>query len=296
MGRTDIRGVLSFSCSYWNFQQAMEPPVYPFCEEEVDRIAPYRMAYSRSPFLLFSILQAGRIRYTVDEGSFYLNAGEALVIPLDAGYRFESFSTGAKYRKSVLEIRGLLLKAFAQSLSLDRVFKFRPDDPEDLLRHFHRIGLLLRENRQAHVPELMGRTHFLLNLFSAAAKPAQTPPERLQKAQTLIEDSLQLPVSVARLEEELGVSHSTLDRLFRNYLGLSAGEYWVRRKILAAEYLLKNTDLSIKELSFRLGYSSQFHFSNMFKKRRGVSPRDFRKKLLGNQTINIGPNQNHIGF
>ena len=71
----------------------------------------------------------------------------------------------------------------------------------------------------------------------------------------------------------------------RRFQGVSCREYYLRRKMLAAEYLLKNTELSIKEIAYRLGCSSPFHFSNLFRERRGLSPSNFRERSLKNVQI-----------
>ena len=59
--------------------------------------------------------------------------------------------------------------------------------------------------------------------------------------------------------------------------------------VYAAEYLLKNTELSIKEIAYRLGCSSPFHFSNLFRERRGLSPSSFRERSLKNMQISSTP-------
>lgn len=290
MERGDIRGVLSFRNSYWNLKQEEEPPVYPFCEEEVDRVEPHRISsYHRSPFLLINILQKGRIHYCVERRDIILNENEGLIIPLDASYSFESYSTGAAYRKSVLEIRGSLLRPLSQALHLNVVSHFKITDMDEILSRFSRIEKLLKSGNARHIPELMGETYYLLHLFSAYAKPPPPLPPLLAEGIALVDNALHQPVSIAWLGEQLKVSHSTLDRLFREHLGISARNYWIRRKMLAAEYMLKNTTLLVKEIAFRLGYSSLFHFSAEFKKSSGYSPREFRKSQL--EPLNISEDQ-----
>jgi len=106
-------------------------------------------------------------------------------------------------------------------------------------------------------------------------KPLQKTPVAF--AQNAVEELLSVPVDLNVLERRLRVSRSTLGRLFRSEAGISPREYWIRRKIHRAKYYLSCTDLSIKEIAYRLGYSSQFHFSGEFRKRLCLSPTEFRK-------------------
>ena len=288
MGRTDIQGVLSFECNYWSFQQEEEPPVYPFCEEEVERVSPYRMEMHRVSYLLFSVMLSGQIHYIVEGKDYILHAGEAMVIPMDSLYTQESFTTGP-YVKQVLEIRGSLVKAYAAGLRLDTVQQFRLPDPEEISGRLRRIGKLLRENHSGDEPELIGQTHYLMSFFAGAGKPVPSLPPLFYRIREEIENLLDRPFSVTELVRRTGASHSTMDRLMRRFQGVSCREYYLGRKMLAAEYLLKNTELSIKEIAYRLGCSSPFHFSNLFRERRGLSPSSFRERSLKNMQISSTP-------
>ena len=288
MGRTDIQGVLSFECNYWSFQQEEEPPVYPFCEEEVERVSPYRMEMHRVSYLLFSVMLSGQIHYIVEGKDYILHAGEAMVIPMDSLYTQESFTTGP-YVKQVLEIRGSLVKAYAAGLRLDTVRQFRLPDLEEISGRLRRIGKLLRENHSGDEPELIGQTHYLMSFFAGAGKPVPSLPPLFYRIREEIENLLDRPFSVTELVRRTGASHSTMDRLMRRFQGVSCREYYLGRKMLAAEYLLKNTELSIKEIAYRLGCSSPFHFSNLFRERRGLSPSSFRERSLKNMQISSTP-------
>ena len=288
MGRTDIQGVLSFECNYWSFQQEEEPPVYPFCEEEVERVSPYRMEMHRVSYLLFSVMLSGQIHYIVEGKDYILHAGEAMVIPMDSLYTQESFTTGP-YVKQVLEIRGSLVKAYAAGLRLDTVRQFRLPDPEEISGRLRRIGKLLRENHSGDEPELIGQTHYLMSFFAGAGKPVPSLPPLFYRIREEIENLLDRPFSVTELVRRTGASHSKMDRLMRRFQGVSCREYYLGRKMLAAEYLLKNTELSIKEIAYRLGCSSPFHFSNLFRERRGLSPSSFRERSLKNMQISSTP-------
>ena len=288
MGRTDIQGVLSFECNYWSFQQEEEPPVYPFCEEEVERVSPYRMEMHRVSYLLFSVMLSGQIHYIVEGKDYILHAGEAMVIPMDSLYTQESFTTGP-YVKQVLEIRGSLVNAYAAGLRLETVRQFRRPDPEEISGRLRRIGKLLRENHSGDEPELIGQTHYLMSFFAGAGKPVPSLPPLFYRIREEIENLLDRPFSVTELVRRTGASHSTMDRLMRRFQGVSCREYYLGRKMLAAEYLLKNTELSIKEIAYRLGCSSPFHFSNLFRERRGLSPSSFRERSLKNMQISSTP-------
>jgi len=75
---------------------------------------------------------------------------------------------------------------------------------------------------------------------------------------------------------ELGVTTGTLSRTLTKLTGRTTKQLILDRVLLEAARLLRFSDLSIKEIAARLGYSDQFAFSKAFKRRRGEAPLDFR--------------------
>ena len=76
--------------------------------------------------------------------------------------------------------------------------------------------------------------------------------------------------------DELGVTPGTLSRTLTKLTGRTTKQLIVERVILEAVRLLRFSDLSIKEIAARLGFSDQFAFSKAFKRQRGEAPLDFR--------------------
>jgi len=85
------------------------------------------------------------------------------------------------------------------------------------------------------------------------------------------------PFPISRLLRETGVSRVHLDRMLCNQVGLSSREYWEKRREEEACHRLESTDQSVKEIGFNLGFKQASHFTNWFKRRKGVSPLVFRR-------------------
>ena len=77
---------------------------------------------------------------------------------------------------------------------------------------------------------------------------------------------------------ELGVSPGTLSRVLTRLTGRTAKALILERVMLEAVRLLRFSDLSVKEIADRLGFSDQFAFSKAFKRQRGEAPLDFRSR------------------
>jgi AraC family transcriptional regulator len=69
-------------------------------------------------------------------------------------------------------------------------------------------------------------------------------------------------------------------RLFKKLTGASPHAYLATLRVARAEVLLAETDLSISEVSERVGYSSPSHFTKAFRQATGLAPRAYRAALV----------------
>jgi AraC family transcriptional regulator, transcriptional activator of pobA len=82
----------------------------------------------------------------------------------------------------------------------------------------------------------------------------------------------------AHYSAELGVTTGTLSRTLMRLSGRTTKQLILDRVLLEGARLLRFSDLSIKEIAARLGFTDQFAFSKAFKRQRGEAPLDFRNR------------------
>ena len=91
-----------------------------------------------------------------------------------------------------------------------------------------------------------------------------------------IAEQIAQPLKVADVATGMNLPVRTLHQKVYRLTGESPA-YWIcRRKIDAAKTALLETRKSVKEIAYELGYSNPFHFSQVFKKATGVSPKMWR--------------------
>jgi AraC-like DNA-binding protein len=79
------------------------------------------------------------------------------------------------------------------------------------------------------------------------------------------------------LEQQLGMHYSTLSRLFSQVEGKTIERFVIEQKIELVKELIAYNELSLTEISYRLGYSSVHHLSSQFKQVTGMTARQFRQ-------------------
>lgn len=77
--------------------------------------------------------------------------------------------------------------------------------------------------------------------------------------------------------ESVGLSEQYLSKLFRKEMGITFIDYLTNVRIRKAIELFQNKELKVYEIAEMVGYSTQHYFSNVFKKKLGVGPAEYRK-------------------
>ncbi|MFN0159335.1 MAG: helix-turn-helix domain-containing protein [Bacteroidota bacterium] len=82
------------------------------------------------------------------------------------------------------------------------------------------------------------------------------------------------------LVREVGQEYHALSSLFSSMEGMTIEHYLILQKIERVKELIKYGELTLSEISYRIGYSSLQHLSNQFKSVTGMTPTNF-KKMVG---------------
>jgi signal transduction histidine kinase/AraC-like DNA-binding protein len=75
---------------------------------------------------------------------------------------------------------------------------------------------------------------------------------------------------------EIGISRVQLYRKVKALIGYNVNDYILTIRMQKAKHLLLNEELSISEISFKVGFSSQAYFSTVFKSKFNMTPSDYR--------------------
>ncbi|MCM1026981.1 MAG: AraC family transcriptional regulator [Roseburia sp.] len=86
------------------------------------------------------------------------------------------------------------------------------------------------------------------------------------------------PISVNSVADHIHRSPSYTMKLFKEELGINLGAFITRCKLEEAKSLLAYSEKSLAEISSYLCFSSQSYFQNVFKKKYGTTPLQYRKE------------------
>jgi AraC-like DNA-binding protein len=102
---------------------------------------------------------------------------------------------------------------------------------------------------------------------------------RLQPVFRYIEQHLADPIRIADLARVVHLHPTYFSNLFSKHMGRPPQEYVIARRIDNAQLLLSGSDMPIKQIAAEVGIEDPYHFSNLFRRKVGVSPSAYRSQV-----------------
>ncbi|MVZ66603.1 helix-turn-helix domain-containing protein [Sphingobacterium sp. DK4209] len=91
----------------------------------------------------------------------------------------------------------------------------------------------------------------------------------------MVETHLTEQPSINAIAQKMALTTNSLYRLVKEYSGSSPKDFLTNRLKMEAQWKLRNSKLSVKELAYALGFNDPDYFSRLFKKSTGKSVSDF---------------------
>ncbi len=124
-------------------------------------------------------------------------------------------------------------------------------------------------------------TFCLQRLCDDTAPPPDTRHPLVAEVKAILSRAPTDRLSVAQLASEVALSPNYLSTLFHRETGMTIRQFVDLSRVEASKPLLSDPRQSIKQVAHALGYASQQHFSRVFRRVTGMSPRQYRVAVHG---------------
>jgi AraC family transcriptional regulator len=145
-----------------------------------------------------------------------------------------------------------------------------------ILREFQQPDVVSPLNLEAQILELIAGL-----CKSALPAGAQRAPAWLRRIRELLHDRFAENVSLDQIAAAAGVHPGHAARMFRRFYRTTPGEYVRRLRVERACRELRANDRPIADIAMELGFFDQSHFSGVFRRHTGLTPREYRRALPG---------------
>ena len=122
-----------------------------------------------------------------------------------------------------------------------------------------------------------------LDVISTLGKTAPAPqarsglsPGAMRRVREYVEAHLSESTDLAVLAAVAGLSIHHFARGFKQSAGLTPHHYLVQKRVERAQHMLANTDFSLSEIAYAVGFSDQSHLARHFRQALGITPGQFR--------------------
>ncbi len=165
-----------------------------------------------------------------------------------------------------------------------------PLQPNKCYDRMVQLCQIMFDEMQRLAPDLSIVRHLLMALFSmveaerrqvlAEHEPSQSVQnETFKSFLKILEDNYSRPVGVEFYAEKLFMTSRNLNLICKNVLNQSVSEIIETRKLIEAKHLLIDTDKTVAEIGYELGYTEKSYFTNVFKRKAGQTPTEFRHEM-----------------
>lgn len=122
----------------------------------------------------------------------------------------------------------------------------------------------------------------LKQLKEGKMKPSEETIPKLNELKKLRDAIYDEPMNVWSVDEicdDMKISRTYFHRLYMKAFSVTFRQDVIESRLIHASDLLKNTDLSVTAISEVCGYDSESYFMRQFKKHKGCTPSEFRRKI-----------------
>ena len=144
-----------------------------------------------------------------------------------------------------------------------------------------RILLLACEYGIDHVTSFLNK---LQSVFLTDQKERQhVGNKRIRKVKDWLEENHANPILLENISAESGMSPTGFSRAYKQLTGDLFSDCLTEIRIRKACLSLIRTDDSIMGVAYQHGFNSDAYFVNVFRKKKGVTPLNYRKMFIDNQ-------------
>ena len=204
-------------------------------------------------------------------------ASENQIIFLDC-YQPHSYESDTPWEAQWIHFDGPLARGYYEAITQNKNIVITLSSTYRFEKYLSKIYLAFKNSEPISDAKM---NNWIVNLMTELFTSKQ-PSDNVNSSDIVedivsyIMDNLDQELSLEDLAAKANLSPFYFSRLFKKETGFSPHDYILTTRINHAKYLLRTSTMSVKDICFTLGFSSESAFCTAFKKKTNSSPGDFR--------------------
>jgi AraC-like DNA-binding protein len=228
---------------------------------------------------VFEYIDKGKGYLKVEDKEYYPHEGDIYIVPANTDHTYRS-SAKDPWIKYWFNVNGTLISSLLETYSLKGIHYFtkcqrikplfqeiiatlEKNPSADISINIHKIIIEINKNHIRNLPSIN-------NISTESATIKSYIDSNVKKT----------VISLDELSALINKSKPQLIRIFKKDMQISPYQYFLQQKMFYSCKLLTHSRKSIKEIAYLMGFTDEFYFSNLFKKKKGVSPSVYRKNRV----------------
>lgn len=175
-----------------------------------------------------------------------------------------------------------MARTFYETIVLEKGSLLYPAHPDAIYRFLYNIYDTFRSRAPIAEDQIsITITNILMDLLTA-----ETTQQATRKTQTDISDAIShinkyfyKSITLQELADIAALSPYYFSRVFARETGMTPHKYLITTRMANAKFLLKTSQMSVKEIAIRSGFSDESGFCTAFKKQEGMTPNEYRNTV-----------------
>ena len=249
---------------------------YPICIGSFRYESGYRLARdSYDSFLMMYILK-GTCFVTV--GSHTMQAMAGQLIFLDC-YAPHAYGTDSGFEALWIHFDGPMARSFYETIVSEKGSLLYPAHPDAIHRSLYHIYDTFRSRAPIAEDQISGTITNILSDLLSSEKTQQVSGKTqigISEAISHINKYFYKSITLQELADIAALSPYYFSRVFARETGMTPHKYLISTRMANAKFLLKTSQMSVKEIAIRSGFSDESGFCTAFKKQEGMTPKEYR--------------------
>lgn len=236
----------------------------------------------RSSFDSFLVMyiEKGSVEVISGERSFHVAAGEFLLLDC---YKPHQYGSPDSWEAAWLHFDGALAREYYKEITSHYGNVLTPENPMAASNAMNEICSLFRNAAPIIESTLSAHITDILNIFLTPAsenRKISACTAMIADSVAFINEHFQEPLTLEAIAKKATLSPYYFTRIFTREIGFTPHQYLINIRISAAKFMLKSSEMSVKDIAFSTGFNSESSFCTTFKKWTGSTPSQYRGQML----------------
>ncbi len=271
------------SSDYYNYTPTVSGRnafFYPLCTGHFIYEPGYHQRRNLFDSFLLMYIQSGKLTVNMENDSQETDSGHFVLLDC---YRPHGYRTDHGYECLWIHFDGPVARAWYEMAinHLGNIFSLHDPYPvlNKMLKIYHTFsgGETIRE---ALLSKQMSDILTSLILYAPLQADSHPQSNSMEEIVSYINEHFMEDITIDALAKLAMLSPYHFIRTFKKETGFTPHEYVINTRIATARYMLRTTQMSVKDVCFQTGFSCESVFCTSFKKNTGTTPAEYRRQSL----------------